>query len=173
MTPIQFETTPILINDWIIIRLPEAVSTLLPSRGMGMIKGTINKIPFSTPIEPDGKFSHWFKVDDALQLKANIDIKQSVFLSIEPLDSWLEPDVPDDIMNSLILADLVTQWNSLTTKARWEWLRWIRSTKNPQTRQKRIEVTCSKLEAGKRRPCCFDQSRCTLTEVSKNGVLVD
>ena len=68
-------------------------------------------------------------------------------------------------------AGNIDQWNSLTTKARWEWLRWIRSTKNLDTRQKRINVACDKLQKGDKRPCCFDASRCTIPEVSKSGVL--
>ncbi|WP_459848911.1 YdeI/OmpD-associated family protein [Fusibacter bizertensis] len=63
------------------------------------------------------------------------------------------------------------QWDGLTVKARWEWVRWIQFTKNPDTRSRRIEVTFSKLKAGKKRPCCFDLTRCTVTEVSNNGIL--
>jgi hypothetical protein len=55
--------------------------------------------------------------------------------------------------------------------ARWEWVRWIKATKNPQTRQRRVEVGISKLRSGKRRPCCFDLASCTDPDLSKNGIL--
>lgn len=72
---------------------------------------------------------------------------------------------------ALEASNLHSRWAEITTKARWDWIRWIRSTANPKTRQHRIEVTCSKLASDKNRPCCFDRSRCTVLEVSKNGVL--
>jgi hypothetical protein len=39
--------------------------------------------------------------------------------------------------------------------ARSEWVRWVQATRNPQTRQRRVEVSISKMDGGKRRPCCF------------------
>lgn len=171
MEPIEFDAIPIQINDWIIIQLPKANSALLPSRGMVMVEGTINNIPFNAPLEPDGKFSHWFKVDEPLRSNAQIEIGKTVSLSLLPMVSWLLPDLPDTIRSGIAQSGLTDQWKTLTPKAQWEWIRWIRSTKSLQTRQKRIEVMCSKLEAGMRRPCCFDQTRCTITEVSDNGIL--
>jgi hypothetical protein len=56
--------------------------------------------------------------------------------------------------------------------ARWEWVRWVNETKNPTTRERRVEVSISKLSSGKRRPCCFNLAGCTDPELSKNGKLV-
>ena len=69
-------------------------------------------------------------------------------------------------------GDLDEVWQSLTAMARWEWVRWIKATKNAETRARRVEVAISKLESGKRRPCCFDLSSCTDPELSKNGKLL-
>lgn len=76
-------------------------------------------------------------------------------------------------MDTIKSAGLLSQWNNVTTKAKWDWLRWIRSTNNLSTRNKRIQVACSKLEKGDKRPCCFDRSRCTIMDVSKTGVLIE
>ncbi|HEY5184626.1 MAG TPA: YdeI/OmpD-associated family protein [Actinomycetes bacterium] len=62
-------------------------------------------------------------------------------------------------------------WRDITPMARWEWVRWVNATANPVTRERRVEVTISKMESGKRRPCCFDLSACTDPAVSKNGKL--
>jgi hypothetical protein len=43
----------------------------------------------------------------------------------------------------------------------WECVRWVNATANPATRQRRIEVSISKMNNGKRRPRCFDLSACT------------
>ena len=137
-----------------------------------MIKGTINEIHFETALEPDGMGSHWFRVSDFLSKLIEANVGDTVSLIVEPMSTWLEPEVHLDLKHSLEAAELMKQWNKITTKARWEWIRWIRFTNNPETRNKRIETTCSMLKSGKKRPCCFDQSRCTVTSVSKNGVLL-
>ncbi len=171
MSKICFETELIAINTWCIALFPKETSLLLPTRGMTLVSGTLNNMPFESALEPDGKGSHWFRVDALLCQTAKVTIGDSVSICVRPLETWFEPEVPLDLIQALDRTDQLDVWQSLTTKARWEWVRWIRFTKNPDTRQKRIDVTCSKLNDGKRRPCCFDLSRCTETAVSKSGIL--
>jgi uncharacterized protein YdeI (YjbR/CyaY-like superfamily) len=81
--------------------------------------------------------------------------------------------VPEDLRRlSTRPCDLDEVWTSLTPMARWEWVRWIRATKSADTRARRVDVAISKLESGKRRPCCFDLSSCTDPELSKSGKLL-
>ena len=63
-------------------------------------------------------------------------------------------------------------WKEITPMARWEWVRWINATKNPDTRTRRVEVSISKMQGGKSRPCCFNLSACTDPDLSKNGRLL-
>lgn len=170
---ILFKSTISNIESHKIIKLPLDVSEQLPSRGMVMIEGTINKVSFTAPLEPDGNGSHWLELSDRLYNEAGLLGEQVITIEIEPAREWIEPEIPADIFAAIEKFGLLKQWNELTTKARWEWLRWIRSTKNQATRQKRIDVACSKLEKGDKRPCCFDGTRCTITEVSKSGVLLE
>ncbi len=172
MDKISFKAKLYEINKWRILRFPKQYSEGLPSRGMVMIQGTINDIYFETALEPDGMGSHWFRVSDALSESIKADIGDTVSLIIEPMKAWLEPEIPLDLEGALKAAGLMEQWHAITTKARWEWIRWIRFTHNPATAEKRIEVACSMLGAGKKRPCCFDQSRCTVAAVSKGGILL-
>jgi Bacteriocin-protection, YdeI or OmpD-Associated len=39
-----------------------------------------------------------------------------------------------------------------------DWIHWITSAKEEETRARRIKNACSMLAAGKRRVCCFDRS---------------
>lgn len=170
---ILFESTILNIKSHKILKIPLHVSEQLSSRGMVMIEGTINNLTFTAPLEPDGNGSHWLGLSDRLCEEAGIEVGQIVTISIVPAKEWIEPELPTDILDAIDKAGLINQWNGLTTKARWEWLRWIRSTKNQATRQKRIDVACSKLVKGDKRPCCFDGTRCTITEVSKSGILLE
>ena len=90
-----------------------------------------------------------------------------------PIKNWPDPDTPNDIMQALQdNAQAYGLWQQITPMARWEWVRWIRSTGRTETREKRIRVACSKLASGERRPCCWNRNLCTEPSVSKNGVLL-
>lgn len=153
------------IGAGILLTVPKDVSATLPSRGMILVKGTINGAPFQAVLEPDGKGSHWFKVSDALRAAANADVGDTVTLEIEPTKDWPEPKVPTDLAQALAAAPSAQAlWLDITPLARWDWIRWIGATRNPQTRQRRVDVAIDKLTSGKRRPCCFDRNQCTLTD---------
>jgi hypothetical protein len=174
VSTIHFEATPLKIGDWTILRLPESASAKLPSRGMTLVEGTINGFPSKIVLEPDGRGSHWFRVDPGLRKAADIDEHGTVTMAVEPSKEWPEPDVPVDL-NKALKSDTQANalWVKITPMARWDWLRWIRATNNRETRSHRIEVAMSKLRSGERRPCCFNRNQCTEPEVSKSGILID
>jgi uncharacterized protein YdeI (YjbR/CyaY-like superfamily) len=66
------------------------------------------------------------------------------------------PRVPADLRKILASAPLAkAAWRDLTPIARRDFISWINSAKQAQTRKRRIEKACSTLAAGKRRPCCY------------------
>jgi len=174
MSTIHFEAKLFKIDSWTLLRLPKSASTKLPSRGMTMVEGTINGFRFQAALEPDGKGSHWFRLDKTMREGAKVDAGDTAILVIEPVKEWPEPNVPADLKNALADAPQAhTLWMDITPMARWDWIRWIGSTKQPETRRRRIETACSKLKAGERRPCCFNRTVCTDPHVSNNGVLLE
>ncbi len=174
MPTINFKAKLFKIDSWTILQLPKIASAKLPSRGMVMVKGTINNTSFQTPLEPDGKGSHWFRIDQTLSKAIGANADDTITLAIEPTKEWSEPQVPTDLKKALISAPQSHKlWKEITPMARWDWIRWIRATKQTQTRERRIEVALSKLQAGERRPCCFNRSMCTEPFVSNNGVLLE
>src|SRR5207244_3568577 len=67
-----------------------------------------------------------------------------------------EARVPTDLRKALATAPKAkTQWSDLTPISRRDFISWIDSAKQPETRRRRIEKACSMLAAGKRRPCCY------------------
>jgi hypothetical protein len=153
------------IGSGTLLTLPKSASAKLPSRGMTMVKGMINGFPFQAALEPDGKGSHWFKVNKTIRDGSKADVGDTVTLAIEPSKEWPEPKVPADLNRALAIhAQAHTLWMAITPQARWDWIRWIGAAKQLETRKRRIEVACSKLKAGDRRPCCFNRTECTLTD---------
>ena len=172
---IRFEAAPYTIDSSTILRLPNGASKKLPSRGQVAVQGTINGHGFRTVIEPDGQRGHWLKVDNKLQRAAGIKAGATATVEMEATKDWPEPGVPGDLQAALVAAPQKIQrlWEEITPMARWEWVRWVNATRNPDTRKRRVEVTISKMNSGKRRPCCFDLSACTDPDLSKNGKLAD
>ena len=149
----------------ILLTLPKDASAKLPSKGMTMVKGSMNKSPFQAALEPDGQGSHWFKVSEKLRQATGAEVGDMVELAIEPTKDWPEPKVPANLKAALASnAKAEATWIDITPMARWDWIRWVGAARQLETRQRRVEVAISKLKSGMRRPCCFDRTECTLTD---------
>ena len=167
-TTVRFTGTVVSVAERAIVKLTDAASAELPSRGQVAVAATLNSESLTTVVEPDGMKGHWLDVDGTLQIGATVDVE------LTPIKDWPEPQVPQDLRAALAEAsDIADVWDDITPMARWEWVRWIGATKNPDTRAKRVDVSIDKLRGGKRRPCCFDLSSCTDPELSKSGKLID
>jgi Bacteriocin-protection, YdeI or OmpD-Associated/Domain of unknown function (DUF1905) len=146
-------------DAWTFLTLPKNASAKLPSRGMTAIEGTINGLPFQAVLEPDGQKSHWLKVNRKLREAAGADAGDVVTLEIVPAAKEPEPTVPADLRKALAAAPQARAlWSDITPNARRDWIHWITSAKQAETRARRIKNACSMLAAGKRRVCCFDRS---------------
>src|SRR5207244_3701157 len=77
----------------------------------------------------------------------------------KPAGEESEPRVPTDLHKALAATPMAkVQWRDLTPIARRDFISWLDSAKQPETRKRRIEKACSMLIAGKRRPCCYSNS---------------
>lgn len=75
---ISFEAILTDVKSRKIIRVPLSVSEQLPSRGMGIAKGTISNSDFQVPLEPDGKGGHWFEISDTLCKELGVSVGQTL-----------------------------------------------------------------------------------------------
>lgn len=171
---ITFDGTVQALGERLLILLPEAASAELPSRGQVAAVAHLDGHEVNLVIEPDGRRGHWISLTGDLCHELAVEAGQSCAVELTPTKDWPEPAVPDDLQTELDGApDIAGVWTSITPMARWEWVRWVQATRNPETRARRVEVTISKMRHGKRRPCCFDLSSCTDPELSKSGKLID
>jgi hypothetical protein len=147
---------PEATGSWTVLTLPKNASAKLPSRGTTMVEGTINGFPFRAALEPDGKGSHWLKVNKAMHDAAGADSGDTVTVEITRAGEEPEIRVPLDLRKALAAVPLAqAMWAAITPMARRDWILWISSGKLSETRTIRIEKACDMLASGKRRVCCF------------------
>lgn len=144
---------------WSFLVLPAAASAKLPTRSMAPVEGTFAGQPFQATLEPDGQGSHWLKVGRALRERAGAAVGDTVALEIAPTAEQPEPRVPVDLRKALAANPAAkAQWSDITRVARRDWIQWVTSAKQAETRERRIANACAMLASGKRRACCFDRS---------------
>jgi hypothetical protein len=142
-------------RSWI-LSLPKNASRKLPSRGMAVVEGTINGFPFRAALEPNGKGSHWLRVNKTMRDAAGADAAGTVTVEVTRAGDEPEIRVPMDLRKALAASSLAQAgWEDITPMARRDWIFSISSAKQPETRRRRIEKACDMLASGKRRLCCF------------------
>ncbi len=148
-------------NDdaWAFLVLPKNASEVLPRRGRTSVQGTINGHPFQATLEPDGRLSHWLRVDKDLREAAGAEFGETVTVQISPLNPEPEPIPPEELRQVIDgCPEAKATWEATTTLARVDWVHWVESAKQAKTRKSRVENACDMLAKGKKRVCCFDQS---------------
>ena len=141
------------------LRVPKEASAKLPTRSMASVEGTINGAPFAATLEPDGNGSHWLKIEKKLQQAAKAKAGDDLKVEMAPATVEPEPIVPPELKKALAASPkALALWKDITAVARRDWIYWIKTAKQEETRAKRVLVAIDKLEAGKRRACCFDRS---------------
>jgi bacteriocin resistance YdeI/OmpD-like protein/uncharacterized protein DUF1905 len=144
------------IGSGTLLTLPKNASAKLPSRATTMVEGAINAFPFRAALEPNGNGSHWLNVSSALRDAAGADTLDMVTVEITRIGEEPETRVPIDLRKALAAAPPAQNlWADITPIARREWILWISTAKQPETRRRRIEKACDMLSSGKRRVCCF------------------
>src|SRR5713226_3703042 len=151
------------------LTLPRNASAKLPSRGTTMVEGVINSLPFRAALEPNGKGSHWLRVNQAMHDAAGADAGDTVTVEITRAGAEPEIRVPMDLRQALAAAPPAqASWADITPMARRDWIFSITSAKQPETRRRRIEKACDMLASGKRRLCCFPGIKWLMKENAKS-----
>lgn len=156
---LQLPANPGDTSSWGFVVLPKTASEKLPRRGRTTVVGKLNGKKFQSILEPDGKLSHWLRVDQSLLDCSKAKPGETVSVEIMSADAEQEPELPADFATALHDSpDALAVWQATTTIARIDWIHWIVSAKQAKTRSKRISDALDMLASGKKRVCCFDQS---------------
>jgi len=151
----------------LLLDVPAVISKKAHSSGMTTIEGTINGHPFRATLEPNTSADHWLPVNKAMRQGADADVGDTVQLAI--LEPEREPIMPSDLRVALTASDKAkTLWKDLAPIGRTDWLRWVVSARQPETRARRIRRTVEQLSEGKRRPCCVNIYEFMMSHIPTN-----
>lgn len=74
----------------------------------------------------------------------------------KPIKAESEQSLPEDVRVAFTGSpEVQAAWDDLTQIGRRDFLSWIESAKQEETRKRRIAIACDKLLRGQRRPCCY------------------
>lgn len=138
------------------LTLPKSAAAKLPLSGTVMIEGTINYLPFRAVLVPGGKGIYRLKVSKAMREAVRIAPEEAVRMEITRVGDEPETRVPVDLSKALAASPRsLRSWESITPMARRDWIFSICSTRQPETRKRRIDKAVDMLKTGHRRLCCF------------------
>jgi hypothetical protein len=152
------------VDSVTLLDVPVDVSKKL--HGMTKVEGTISGHPFRAALEPNALGGYSLRVSKAMSNGANADVGDTVKLAILGPEHEIVPaDLEAPLANS---HEAKALWKNLTPLGRLDWIRWINSTKNPETRARRITRTVDQLSEGKRRACCVNVNEYMLCHIEKD-----
>lgn len=72
------------------------------------------------------------------------------------LSSGIFHQLPDDLAQAIAHdPKAIASWESISDKARNEWICWTITVKQEKTRRQHVERAVRELSEGKKRPCCW------------------
>jgi hypothetical protein len=111
----------------------------------GTVEGTAGGFPFRAPFDESGRI----QFSEALQRAIGAKAGNKLAVEITRVGEEPEVRVPEDLRAALSRTPAAQSlWAEITPMARREWVRWIASAKQAETRARRIEV----LESALRKP---------------------
>jgi hypothetical protein len=118
------------------------------------VEGVLDGFPFRG-ILVRGEMTE-IRISEAVQNAAGAQIGDSVRVEITRIGDELEIRIPADLSEALSEAPAAQAlFEEVTPMARREWIRWVASAKQEETRAGRIVKGIDMLHHGKKRPCCF------------------
>ena len=136
---------------WTILQIPFDVYAHYGTRGRVSVRGTINGSEFQTSIFPDGEGGFNMMVNKNMQREAKAKPGDVVKVVMQMDVEQREVAVPDDVQAAMKLnKEAQAGFAKMSPAAQKEYLDWITSAKQQQTRERLIEKAIPMIAQGKR-----------------------
>ena len=134
---------------WTVLVMPFDAEQLFGTKGSVRVRGTMNGVPFRRSIHPRDDGRHFMMLNKEMRKAAGMEVGEPVQVVMEQDTGPRTVDVPPDLAEALA-ADAVfgEAYESLAHSRRFEFVRYLEQTQNPETRQRRIARIRELVEAG-------------------------
>ncbi len=128
------------VGTWTFLSIPLEISASFKTKGQAKVQGTINGFPFRSTALPMGDGTHYLVVGK--EIRQHIHAEQGDTVAVElGLDTEERRVViPDELQQALDKEPkAATAFENMTYSHKREWINWILSAKQAETRQRRVE----------------------------------
>ncbi len=138
------------VGTWTFVNIPIELSNTFGSKGQVKVRGTINGYPFRTTALPMGDGTHYLVVGKAIRDQIHASQGDTVMVSIELDTEAHRVDIPDELQHAMGgHPGAAEAFEKLTYSRQKEWVNWILSAKQAETRQRRAEKAITTYLQGK------------------------
>jgi len=138
------------VGTWTFLGIPIEVSAMFGSKGQVKVKGTINGYPFRSTALPMGDGSHYLVVGKDIRDHIAVAQGDSVIVVLELDTEERRITVPDDFLRAMDGQPQARQiFDRLSYSHQKEYVNWILSAKQTETRQRRVDKAIVMLSQGK------------------------
>lgn len=146
-------------RPWAFARVPPEISRSHLRRGRITASILLGKTKFDALMEPDGELGHWFRIPAEVKRDEAIEYGQEARFALASLSKQPDPQIPASFSKRLASNPVaLATWEKTSVLAKIDWIHWMESAKQAQTRNKRQQDAIDMLQDGKVRVCCFDPS---------------
>lgn len=137
---------------WVVLPIPFDVESAFGARGRVSVCGTLNGASFRNSIFPNGNGTHHMMVNKQLQRDAGTGPDAEVDVVIQLDTASRAEKIPSDFARALaVSAQAANLFREFSDSSKNEFIRWIDSAKQKETREARVKKAVERIEAGKKR----------------------
>jgi len=138
------------VGTWTYLDIPQPVSATFGSKGQVRVKGTINGYPYRTTALPKGDGTHYLVVGKEIREQIQSAQGDTVRVTLEMDMEERKVDIPEELRQALVNEPQAAEaFERMTYSHQKEWVNWILSAKQAETRQRRIVKAIAQIAQGR------------------------
>jgi len=138
------------VGTWTFFSIPLEISTTFGSKGQVRVKGTINGYPFRSTALPMGDGTHYLVVGKDIRQHIAAAEGDAVKVTLELDLEERHAEVPEELRKALSdQPQAAAAFEKMTYSHQKEWINWIMSAKQAETRLRRVDKALSLIKQGK------------------------
>ncbi len=138
------------VGTWTFLSIPPDVSETFGSKSQVRVKGTINGYPYRTTALPMGDGTHYLVVGKDIRQHIGANRGDTVQVTLELDTEERHVELPEELKAAFATQPQASAaFEKMTYSHQKEWVNWIMSAKQAETRLRRIERAVALIAQGK------------------------